>query len=235
MHAEHIVGLTARERLSGTIAQAAAIRFADIKTDGALRPYNADRPVGAQGNIFELDHLAGDSAYVFLSVGARYREYVEPDAAYGFVFDAERLITEHGAIVGVDMLQHYEDLLEQCIAEVAATLPPLPMISDADLADFAALAGDDPDMLAYVREQSIYRDGDIDMAIRIGDMAEPGAVEAIALFKQRVSALQATHRCSGEAALAALRKGVEILVPGALPLIYAIGTIEAGKVTYSPR
>lgn len=230
MHAEHIVGLTARERFSDTIAQAAAIRFADIKTDGVLRPYNEDRPVGAQGNIFELDHLAGDSAYVFLSVGVRYREYVEPDAAYGFVFDAQQLIAEHDAIVGVDMLQHYEDLLEQCIAEVAATLPPLPMISDAELADFAALAGDDPDMLAYVREQSIYRDGDIDMAIRIGDMAEPGAVEAIALFKQRVPALQATYRCAGDAALAALRDGVEILVLGVLPLGCAIGTIEAGKV-----
>ena len=116
MHAEHIVGLTARERFSDTIAQAAAIRFAAIKADGVLRPYNADRP-------FELDHLAGDSACVFLSVGARYREYIEPDAAYGFVFDARHLILEHGAIVGVDMLQHYEDLLEQCIAEVAATLP----------------------------------------------------------------------------------------------------------------
>ena len=128
MYAEHIVGLTARERFSDTIAQSAAIRFAAIKADGVLRPYNADRPVGAQGNIFELDHLAGDSACVFLSVGARYREYIEPDAAYGFVFDARHLILEHGAIVGVDMLQHYEDLLEQCIAEVAATLPPLLMI-----------------------------------------------------------------------------------------------------------
>jgi hypothetical protein len=230
MHAEHIVGLTARERFSDTIAQAAAIRFAAIKADGVLRPYNADRPVGAQGNIFELDHLAGDSACVFLSVGARYREYIEPDAAYGFVFDARHLILEHGAIVGVDMLQHYEDLLEQCIAEVAATLPPLLMITDAELADFAALAGDDPAMLAYVREQSIYRDGDIDMAIRIGDMTEPGAQEAVALFKQRVPALQATHRCAGKAALAALREGVEILVPGALALGCAIGTIEAGKV-----
>lgn len=230
MYAEHVVGLTARERFSNTIAQSAAIRFAAIKADGVLRPYNAERPVGANGNTFELDHLAGDSAYVFLSVGARYREYVEPDAAYGFVFDARQLITDHGAIVGVDMLQHYEDLLEQCIAEVAATLPPLPMITDAELADFAALAGDDPAMLAYVREQSVYRDGDIDMAIRCGDMTEPGAAEAVALFKRRVPALQAAHRCSGEAALAALRDGVEILVPGALPLVYAIGTIEAGKV-----
>jgi len=233
MYAEHIVGLTAREKFSNTIAQSAAMRFAAIKADGVLRPYNAERPIGAHGNTSELDHLAGDSAYVFLSVGARYREYVEPDTAYGFVFDAQQLILEHGAIVGMDMLEHYEDLMEQCIAEVAATLPPLPMITDDELADFAALAGDDPTMLDYVREQSVYRDSDIDMAIRCGDMTEPGAAEAVALFRQRVPALQAAHRCSGEAALAALRDRIEILVPSTLPLIYAIGTIEAGKVVIS--
>lgn len=230
MHAEHIIGLTAKEKSGApaAIASAVAARFAAIRADGALRPYCAERPMGAHGNSFELDHLAGDSGYVFLSVGERYRRYAENGTAYGFVFDAERLVLECGALVGPDMLHHYEDLMEQCVAEVAATLPPLPMISEEELAGFATLAGDDPAMLAYVREQSVYRDSDIDMAIRLGDMDEPGATEAVALFQQRAPAMQAQWRKSGDEALAMLEEGMEVLVKGSLPLALAIGTIEGG-------
>lgn len=230
MRAEHIMGLAAKEKSGdpAAIAGAVAARFAAIRADGALRPYCAERPLGAPGNTFELDHLAGDSDYVFLSVGERYRRYAENGTAYGFVFDADRLVLECGALVGPDMLEHYEDLMEQCIAAVAATLPPLPMISEEELADFAALAGDDPAMLAYVREQSVCRDSDIDMAIRCGDMDEPGAAEAIALFRQRVPALQAQWRKSGAQALAMLREGMEVLVKGSLPLALATAIIEGG-------
>lgn len=234
MHAEHIVGLTAREYTAGNAAQqSVASRYAAILRDGILRPRMMEKPLGEDGNLFELDRLAGDAAYVFLSVGERYAAHREPALTYGFVFDAATLVREHGAIVGPDLLQHYEDLLEQCIAEVAATLPPLPMITDAELADFAALAGDDPAMLAYVREQSVHRDSDIDMAIRCGDMTEPGALEAVALFKQRVPALQAEHRCAGQAALARLSEGMEVLVPNTLPISAAIARIEAGERKYS--
>lgn len=230
MHAEHIIGLTAKEKSGDLAATASAVaaRFTAIQADGALRPYCAARAIGAHGNTFELDHLAGDSSYIFLSVGERYRRYAENGTAYGFVFDAERLVLERGALVGPDMLQHYEDLMEQCIAEVAATLPPLPMISEEEIAGFAALAGDDPAMLAYVREQSVYRDSDIDMAVRCGDMDEPGAEEAVALFRQRVPALQAQWRKSGAEALAMLGDGMEVLVKGSLPLALSTAIIEGG-------
>lgn len=230
MHAEHIIGLTAKEMLGdpAAIASAVAARFAAIRTDGALRPYCAERPLGAHGNTFELDHMAGDTSYVFLSVGERYRRYAHHSTAYGFVFDAERLVLECGALVGPDMLEHYEALMEQCIAEVAATLPPLPMISEEELADFAALTGDDPAMLAYVREQSVHRDSDIDMAIRCGDMDEPGAAEAVELFRQRVPDLQAQWRKSGAEVLAMLEEGVEVLVKGNLPLALATAIVEGG-------
>lgn len=229
LKAEHVVGLTAREYTGGSDAkQSVASRYAAIASDGFLRPRVEEKPLGEDGNLFEIDRLAGDNRYVFLSVGARYSEHRDPELTYGFVFHAVQLV-EHGALVGCDMLQHYEDLLEQCVAEVAASLPPLPMISDAELADFAAIAGNDPAMLAYVREQSVCRDNDIDMAIRCGDMTEPGAAEAVALFQARVGALQSQHRASGTAALAALREGMEILVLGALPISAAIARIEAGE------
>ncbi len=229
MLAEHIIGLRADERGRPEQAANVAQRFAAIKADGALRPRADEKPLGADGNLFELDRLAGDNAYVFLSVGERYRAYMHPALAYGFVFDPADLVINHGALVGPDLLQHYEQLLEECIATVAATLPPLEPISDAELAEFALLAGEDPAMLAYVREQSVYRDSDIDMAIRLGDMTEPGAAEAVALFCSRVGAVQARWRHAGEQALAVLNENMEILVPGALPLSAACMTIEAGN------
>lgn len=231
MYAEHIIGLTAKEQMRPDAPdQVSSVfaRYRAIRAAGVLRPRVEEKQPGEDGSLFELDRLAGDNQYVFLSYGARYREYRTPAMCYGFAFDAEQLVAEYGAIVGGDMLDRYERLLEQCIAEVAATLPPLEMISDAELADFAALAGDDPNMLAYVRQQSVYRDSDIDMAIRIGDMSEPGAQEAVTLFQARVGALQRRHRKAGHAALAALREGVEILVPTQLPISVAAGFIEAG-------
>lgn len=233
MHAEHIVGLTAKEQTRpGDPASVASVlaRYRTISAGGVLLPRTEEKPLGADGSLFDLDRLAGDNRYVFLSYGARYRDVREPALCYGFLFDADRLIIERGALVGGDMLDHYENLLEQCIAEVAAAVAPLPMISDAELADFAAIAGDDPAMLDYVRQESVHRDSDIDMAIRCGDMAEPGAMEAVALFQARVGAIQAQYRVGGAAALAALREGVEILVPNQLPICDAAGFIEAGAI-----
>lgn len=229
LYAEHIIGLTAAETCDHTQVATIAQRFAAIKASGALRPRTTEKPLGADGNLFELDRLAGDNAYVFLSVGPRYRNYRHPAQVFGFVFDAKNLVINHGALVGPDLLQHYERLLEECIAEAATALPPLEPISDAELAEFDAIAGDDPAMLAYVQAQSVYRDSDIDMAIRLGDMTEPGALEAVAMFQARVGALQAQWRKSGAVALAALNESMEILVPGALPLGAAIYTIEGGE------
>ena len=59
-------------------------------------------------------------------------------------------------------------------------------------------------------------------------MAEPGAAEAVALFQARVGAIQAKVRRSGAEALAMLEPGLEILVPGSVPVRTMIGTIEGG-------
>lgn len=230
MVAEHVIGLRAGEHGDLAKASQVAARFAAIVASGQLRPRVEERTLGEDGHLQELDRLAGDHQYVFFSVGEHYRlhfEGMEP-LCYGFVADAATLINEYGALVGPDLLADYEDLMEQCIAEVAATLPPLDPISDAELAEFVAIAGDDPAMLAYVREQSVHRDYEIDMAIRCGDMAEPGAAEAVALFQARVGAIQTKARRSGAEALVMLEPGLEILVPGSVPVRTMIGTIEGG-------
>src|SRR5882672_101141 len=72
---------------------------------GALRPA-AEQEHSRQ---FALDRLVGDNQYVFLSVGKRY--WLSPDEAnFGFIFDAEQLLLEHGAILrDGDLMQDYED------------------------------------------------------------------------------------------------------------------------------
>ena len=229
MFAEHIIGLRANEFNRPEQAANVVERFAAIATAGALRPRTDEKPTGEDGSLFALDRLAGDNQYVFLSVGPRYRLSRPAELTYGWAFDAEELVLA-GALVGPDMLSHYEDLMEACIAEAASALPPLDPISDEELAEFASIAGDDPAMLAYVREQSVKRDDAIDMAIRCGDMDTPGAEEAVALFLSRVTALQAQWRKSGAEALAMLGDGMEVLVKGSLPLVLAIGAIEEGKL-----
>ena len=115
MHAERIVGLTAKEQTRpGDPASIASVlaRYRSIRAGGVLLPRTEEKPLGADGSLFDLDRLAGDNRYVFLSYGARYRDMREPALCYGFLFDAERLIIERGALVGGDMLDHYENLLE---------------------------------------------------------------------------------------------------------------------------
>lgn len=233
LFAEHIIGLTAREMAQPDDPQSGGAlrrRYQSIRESGVLRPHGQIRQVGQDGSTFQLDHLAGDGQYVFLSYGPRYRRQRPDYLCYGFVFDAADLIDCCGALVGDDLLGDYEDVLAAAVEETAAGLPPLPAISDEELAQFAALVGSDPGMLAFVREQSTSCHHDIDMAVRLGDASVPGMAEAAALFRSRAAALQSRQRAAGAAAHAALRLGVEILVPGALPLSRAVGRIENGRV-----
>ena len=234
LYAEHIVGLTAQEMCNPAAPESAASvrsRYQAILDGGVLRPHVGERAVGADGATFPLDHLAGDGRYVFLSYGPRYRKHRPALLCYGFVFDADRLIDECGALVGEDLLASYECILEAAVEEVCAGLPPLPAISAEELAAFAALiGGNDPALLAFVQEQSTSRRHDIDMAVRMGDESVLGMKEALSLFRTRAAEEQRRKRVVGAAAHAALRRGMEVLVCAGLPLSLAVGRIEAGEM-----
>lgn len=233
IYAEHIIGLTAHEMVQPDDLQSATSlrgRYEAILRSGVLRPHGSERGLGQDGSTFQLDHLAGDGQYVFLSYGPRYRRLRPAHLCYGFVFDAADLIDSCSALVGEDLLEDYEDLLDGAIAEVCAIQPPLPPASPEQLAEFAALIGNDPAMLAFVQEQSTSRYHDIDMAVRLGDASVSGMLEAQALFRTRAAELQKQKRTCGPAAHTALRQGMEILVSGSLSLDRTVGRIEAGKV-----
>jgi hypothetical protein len=233
IYAEHIIGMTAHEAAQPELdasAKKMRRRYEAILACGALQPHTAPRRVGQDGGMFELDHLAGDGQYVFLSYGPRYRSLRPAHLCYGFVFDAATLINTCGALVGEDLLCDYEDLLAEAIEEVDASLPPLPVASDDEMERVAALVGDDPNLLAYIRQASASRYHDIERAVRLGDNSVEGMFAALTIFRLRVAELQALKRAGGTTAHAALFPGVEILVPARLSLDYAVGRIESGKL-----
>ncbi len=233
--AEHIIGLLPLE-LSRPAEHAAAVRvrYQAILRAGFLQPRSQSRTVQDTGSSFALDHLAGDTGYIFLSVGPRYRSLRPPEVCYGFAFDAEQLIRDYGALVGPDLLQDYEDALDEIIGDLDEELGPLAPITEEELHKQAAILGmdtGDTELMAYLQVASTSRRHDLETAIKDGDMGEPGAEEAVARFRMAAAAIQAEKRFAGRDALARLAPGMEILVPCSLPLSLALYTIEAGQET----
>lgn len=243
MLAEHILGLSYSESAgrfcaSKRPAAAASIRrrFQAIQLDGYLRPRGRPRDVNSDdhGSTFDLDLLAGDDRYIFLSYGPRYRDLIEPDLCYGFAFDAEQLV-HAGALVGPDLLDDYEALASEIAESIDRRLPPLAQTSDEEIAEFAGLFGEhEPELLAYIQQQSASRYHDIMDAMRSQDRGVPGAKIALWLFRQRVSSIQEEQRKRGLQALEPLRGSehaqLEILFPGHLPIAWSVATVQAGEV-----
>lgn len=227
--AEHIIGLTAAEYVQGdgiSVRQ----RFEQIKAHGALLPATS-RNIGDASNSFALDFLAGDNRYVFLSAGPRYRVDRPAHLCYGFLFDAEDLIRNHGALVGPDLGPEYEEILDAVVRNVDASLPPLPEIDGEELSQFAEVMGiTDPAMLAHLRHESTSRYHDLIAAVTDGNLTVEGAEQAIEQFKIEAKRVQDQFRLRGEDALAILAEGMEILVPTSLAIAMVVGTVEGGKV-----
>lgn len=237
IYAEHVIGLRALERTRPDTPETAVAvqdRFQQIQESGALRARVSPKPVGEDGSTFELDRLAGDNRYVFMSHGPRYRELYPSHLCYGFIFDPKQLVVECGALVAPDLLEMYEDLLDKIVQEIDAELPPMPMTSDEEIAEFAGLFGEhDPEMLAYIQQQSTSRYWDIFEAVRDRDFTVEGAEAAHDRFLEQSARFQALLRKSGDEALSALWEmeyQAEILMLNDIPLKYAIGTIEAGVI-----
>jgi hypothetical protein len=243
MFAEHVIGLSARElgaasyRGDEQVLGVVRERFAQVLQDGYLRP-RGETPLTLEhvGSLTDLDALAADNQYVFLSAGSRYREN-RGNLAYGFVFNAADLV-RRGALVGKDMLSDYSDLAGEIATEMASHLPPPTPLSAEEIAEFAArFDEDDADVLAYVQ------DNENEHYYRIMDALLKGKQEteeerfAVQEFSRRVRILQSHARKTGAAALRLLTDctgSVEILWPGSLPLSWSVGLIRGGEVEDRP-
>ena len=138
------------------------------------------------------DYLAGDHQYIFMFVNDRYSIFDEngKDKTYGFVLDAESLVTEGNALVGPDLLNEYRALISECATYSVQQNPDLKNV------------------------QLIVR------GVLAGAVTEPGVADTMLLFRTRVSELQNERRCRGEAALKRLREStepLELLIGGSSP------------------
>ena len=129
------------------------------------------------------DFLAGDHQYIFMFVNDRYSIFDEDgkDKTFGFVLNAELLVTESNALVGPDLLNEYRSLINEC---ATFSVQQDPALKNAQLIVRGLLAG---------------------------AVTEPGVTETMLLFRTRVSELQNERRCQGEAALKRLRESTEPL------------------------
>lgn len=96
----------------GSTHEEQAAKFDRIADYGALLPA---RDVSSQ-NMFGLDRLAGDDAYVFLSAGQPAKG-LHGGTDFGFVFDAVDLV-RNGAVLGEeDLLHSYEGTVRSTLAQ----------------------------------------------------------------------------------------------------------------------
>lgn len=160
---------------------------------GTLRPAQEQE----HSRQFALDRLVGDDQYVFLSIGKRY--WHSPNKAnFGFIFDAEELLLHHGAILrDGDLMQDYEDLLDEIVGEFTTSRDPSQWSEEEKKALFEAL--DNPDKYPDYESPDEDYHNLID-AIQHGDVSVPHAQEATSQFKRRARHLQSQKQYTGHEA-----------------------------------
>ena len=213
--------------------------FNAINRIGYIIANDRQREFGMQGHSFGSDYLAGDRRYIFFSTGNAYRSITE-EPSYGFVFDAHFLVSEHGALVGTDLMTEYDQLYHEIAREVAEQLGSKPMITDTELNDFAERHGiTDRYVLDAIREDSMSAYQDVLIGMWNIDKTVEGAEAGIRLFQERVGDVQAKHRRAGNDAHKRLNAeesdpclliSLELLVPRPLPIEYAYYTGSLEKI-----
>lgn len=242
LNAIHIIGLEVGD-LGGlmlgkgdaaAIARRARAQYEAIIESGELRPAAPHHDKGSR--FYPADVLAGDNRFVFLSLGPRYGFDGKAAAAtYGFVFDAEQLLRQGGAILRRgDLMGKYDDLLGDVARDIAGWSDPSEWSPEQIAKLMAAL--EDPDSTdadAPSPNDAYYN---LMKAVEQSDTTHPHYERAVAEFRRRVGPLQARRQLTGEAAIAAARAdggsgNCEILVPGSLPLARAVAhVVESHEV-----
>ena len=85
-----------------------------------IRPQGRKRRHGESGWGFETDFLAGDAKYVFLSLGEKYQYETMNETRYFFAFDVHRLISDFDVLVGPDLANDYDAIVNVIIEETNA-------------------------------------------------------------------------------------------------------------------
>ena len=94
--------------------------YDSIRQAREIRPRGRKRGHGESGWGFETVFLAGDAKYVFLSLGEKYQYETMNETRYFFAFDAHRLISEYDVLVGPDLANDYDAIVNVIIEETNA-------------------------------------------------------------------------------------------------------------------
>ena len=213
--------------------------FKAISRDGFIRPRGGQTDKQTlSGRGFKPDWVASDNQFVYFAIDDFYMN-LQPDgtdASYGFIFDAAHLIREFDARVGPDLMVKYDELMHEIAKEVDATLPK----KDVDVKELQAFFDqhgiEDPGMQAAIRKDESENYYDLLYGMLDQDTAVPGVKEGLKRFSERIRAIQAEYRVSGDDALRVLETRenpigtpLEILVSVPVPISEAIGNITKGK------
>ena len=199
-------------------------KYKTIKKEGKILPSTRLRQEYSESSIYNFDKLAGDTQFVFLSSPKPIPLTENKTEMYGFVYEAELLISEYKALVGYDLFGEYCKLVMGCASCVAEEL-----LVKSEITAYLE------DCVAYQKINS-YCEA-IVQAIDAEDVNALGVSETIEMYKEKVPKLQKKIRREGEEALELLKweppdcslPWWEILVKGSLPIEIAIGEIEKGK------
>ena len=196
-------------------------KYKIIKKEGKILPSTHLRQKYSESSLYNLDKLAGDAQFVFLSSPRHIPVKKNETDIYGFVYEAEFLISKYKALVGYDLFGEYVNLVLECASCVAEGL-----LVKSEIAPYF----EDP--VAYQKINSCCEA--IVQAIDAEDTDALGVSETIEMYKEKVPKLQKKIRREGEEALELLKQDPpdcslswwEILVRGNLPVEIAIGEIK---------
>jgi hypothetical protein len=240
--AYHLLGLPALERgrlgdpkataYHEEIIERQRLRFEQIRQARFLRPASPRTPTSiSTGRLQKLERIVGDHRAIYLHLDPERFWLSRESANYGFIFHAEQLLLERGAILRThDLLGDYEDLLEEVVEAFVPGSNPEHWSQEEITRLFAALGAPDGNP-TYRSPNDVHYE--LLRAVEDQDLTVPHAREATALLRERASALQAQHQLTGPEAVAFLRSAegnqAEILLPGKLSLSLACAWIVGGQ------
>lgn len=206
--------------------------FEKIRQQGIIQPSGREREV--DGGMHYLDVYAKDG-YVFLSSPYFIKRDGIKEKTYGFVYNAEKLILEGNALVGVDLLPEYIKLMHECAKSIAEKPKKGDEIGLAAYMENEGIMQMPQELFEYQDESASYYD--IWFGIRRNHTGIPAVCETIKVYKNEVLTLQREKRCKGPKALEVLKQDPpscslpwEILVKGNLSIEIAVGEIKEGQV-----
>lgn len=188
-------------------------------------------------HMMMIDKLAGDDTLVFTGLDDQFLL----NASYGFIFDPKQLVEELGAMVGEDLIYSYEAIMDDIVDGVVERYN-LVIGEDTTFSDLLRWR---ELIKRWMYDQFSGREVQItnpdfhitsETANEIARLAKTEFDLSVAALheKQRARSGEALNKIDDQTGLDELSEEdaerLEVVVKGEIPLDYAIGVVEEGKI-----